>query len=329
MGPGVGASMKPEVRRRCRRCKKSVLLGALKNLTDASALQQLAHGSKEVKLSNGETATVPAALLVKVAAATYAEYEAVTPKDGRLSRTQFLLVAKAISSGKVDPQAALDPIVVKAGRVFRVLLSLVDELTDVCAERRDRVKKAIIECEAHLKGFIAHLAAARQSCGESDGGCDGCADHCLCYAFGNVSGKDHTLPGVCPRPHPRRCVECSRLAIVEVEIEALVKDALDVADPQPLDEAAAAAAAAQPPLDGSSAAGAGPLPPAERPRARPPVDDASAAAGVPPPAGGGVAAAAAAPPPPERGASAADGAEDDRCRDDDDDDDPDDSAEMD
>ncbi|KAJ1452587.1 hypothetical protein M885DRAFT_526400 [Pelagophyceae sp. CCMP2097] len=267
MGPGVGASMKPEVRRRCHRCKKSALLGALKNLTDASALQQLAHGSKEVKLSNGETVTVPAALLVKVAAATYAEYEAVTPKDGRLSRTQFLLVAKAISSGKVDPQAALDPIVMKAGRAFRALLSLFDELTD--------------ECEAHLKGFTTHLAAARQSCGESDGGCDGCADHCLCYAF------DHTLPGVCPRPHPRRCVDCSRLAIVEVEIEALVKDALDVADPQPLDEAAAAAAAAQPPLDDSSAAGAGPPPPAERPRARPPVDGASAAAGAPPPPAGG------------------------------------------
>ncbi|KAJ1447934.1 hypothetical protein M885DRAFT_575144 [Pelagophyceae sp. CCMP2097] len=300
---------------------KTVLLDVLKLLTDENALQQLAHGSKEVTLSCGKKVTVPAALRVRVPSALYDDYVAALPALApRLSKTVFLGVAKDVSTGKLTARVALDPIVVKAGQTIRLLLSLVDELTEVAEEVRTRVKKAIADCEVHLKCLGAHLVAARQACRGTEGDCDGCADHCLCFSFGDASGKDQTLPEVCPHPH--RCVACSSLAIVGLELEALVKEAQNVAGPQEPNEAvrapahggagaSAGQATAGPagPPEGSDTAAAAAA--SERPQARTPEEDASTGAaaarvaagllaGAPLPEDGG-----GAPPPPERPRAAA------------------------
>ncbi|KAJ1446378.1 hypothetical protein M885DRAFT_502156 [Pelagophyceae sp. CCMP2097] len=120
MGPGVGASMKVVSCRRGFRVDKKVLLGALEYLTDATALQQLAYGTKEVRLRSGEKVTVPEALLVRRKDALYTSYAAATPKDARLCRAEFFRIAKGVSTGHISADTAVDPVAEKAAKAFKI-----------------------------------------------------------------------------------------------------------------------------------------------------------------------------------------------------------------
>jgi len=171
-------------------------------------MQQVAFGSMDIKLSTGETKSVPGSF-----------------RYSGLGRTKFLEAASLAAKGDLKQLGALDAVSEFCGRMqFEQLREIARELATLCpsacgGSMLDAVLKRIDAVEVHIKRDLkAHLSHEDASA---------CAWHCANHAHAHLASADGTppdgsRPAPCMHDHTHGCAECSQLAALQQDMTLML-----------------------------------------------------------------------------------------------------------
>ena len=216
--------------------KLETLKDAIAFIYSPDNMQQVAFGSMDIKLSNGEVLNVPATMRSKCREALFGDYsnarrhpqgkrwfgkanEEGSFKYNGVGRTKFLAAAELSAKGDLKQLGALDVVSEQCGRMqFANLREIVRELATIspsaCGSMADAALARIDAVEIHIKRDLkAHLRHADAS---------DCAWHCPNHAHADADSHDASRAAACTHEHSTGCVECAQLAALGQDMQHML-----------------------------------------------------------------------------------------------------------
>ena len=152
-------------------------------ISRSTFLQDVAFGTKKLKLDSGETISIPAFVRTMMASKIVYLYQEECKQEGKLpliERTCFRILEVCAASKQKSPQG-LDNTSTEGVKAFESLESLVDNLTKYGAEAawaQETVQK-LKAGKQYLKGeYKCHLGSNEM-----------CTDHCTVYSLSDPEKK--------------------------------------------------------------------------------------------------------------------------------------------
>ena len=175
-------------------------------------LQDVAFGTKKLKLDSGEHIIIPAVIRTLIPSrvieqyAAYCKQESFKPAGDR----SLFRILDVCSASKQKSLQGLDNITSTGAQAFENLVDVVQALGEDGAREGwvDNIIKALKEAKRYLKtDYKLHISR------EED-----CTDHCTMHALSDPSDDSADLRGECNHNHKTNCERCDALENVTTEI---------------------------------------------------------------------------------------------------------------
>ena len=221
---GRGEVTTKEPIHRCRLDMKKVR-GFIDFISRSTFLQDVAFGTKVLKLSSGESIAIPALVRTMTAAKIIHLYqeECARKDENALRETTCYRIIEVCSASKQKSLQGLDNTATAGTGAFELLESLVGQLSSngAGAEWGRQTVQALISGKMHLNGeYKSHLGPHEQ-----------CADHCTIFALSDPHISEFSA--ACNREHSLLCADCQKIKMVLEGIrEKIENEKLDLTHDQ-------------------------------------------------------------------------------------------------
>ena len=179
--------------------------------------QDVAYGTRTIKLENGEEFVIPNVVR------TVAKCTIINQYMDHCKQTGFQPISKSTMWRVLEVQGAtqrkslrgLDNTAAEGADGFKDFLQIIDELERVGAEKDwcKEVRKRLQESKLYLK------TTYRNHCEEDD---SKCADHCRVFALSDAGDTD--FQKVCSHSHNVNCEDCEKLKSVLEEVSGVISE---------------------------------------------------------------------------------------------------------
>ena len=183
-------------------------------LSQPTMVQDVAFGTKTLKLDSGETIVIPSVIRTLFPSRIIEQYKLYCEEKGLASASERTLyrIIEVCSASMQKSLQGLDNFSADGGEGFDNLLSLLDTLQENGVDRVwvTNTKQALRDGKRYLKtDFKAHLGKAEH-----------CRDHCITYALSDPTVVE--FQGQCDHHHDDHCDRCDLLtrALKEIELRS-------------------------------------------------------------------------------------------------------------
>ena len=182
----------------------------------STLLQDVAFGTKVLKLSSGEFIVIPALVRTMTAAKVIHldRDECAREDENALGETTCYRIIEVCSALKQKSLQGLDNTATAGTEAFELLESLVGQLssTGAGAEWERQTVKALRSGKMYLKGeHKSHLGPHEQ-----------CADHCTVFALSDPHISE--LSAACNHENSLLCADCQNIKMVLEDIREKIED---------------------------------------------------------------------------------------------------------
>ena len=212
-GPGMQVNP-PEIRRM--RLKPAKTDHFLQFISTSSLLQDVAYGTKTIKLDSGEKLLVPAAIRTLIPSRIIRQYQSYCGSvdfEPYSERTLFRILEACSASKQVSLQG-LDYFSTEGTEAFEKIQSIVSVLGDNGAEITwaSKISNDLKANKRYLKtDFKTHVSSEER-----------CNDHCTTFSLSDPSNTEYSRS--CNHEHDLSCHECSKFADAIEEITTKLND---------------------------------------------------------------------------------------------------------
>ena len=212
---GRGEITTKEPIHRCRLDMKKVK-GFIDFISRSTFLQDVAFGTKVLKLSSGESIVIPALVRTMTAAKIIHLYqdECAREDENALGERTCYQIIEVCSASKQKSLQGLDNTATAGTEAFELLESLVGQLSSngAGAEWGRQTVKALRSGKMYLKGeYKSHLGPHEQ-----------CPDHCTVFALSDPHVSE--LSAACNHEHSLLCADCQNIKMVLEGIREKIED---------------------------------------------------------------------------------------------------------
>ena len=186
-------------------------------------LQDVAFGTKTLKLDSGERIIIPAVIRTLIPSRIVTQYRSYCKQQEfePASERSLFRMLEICSASMQKSLHGLDNITAEGAEAFDGLMSIIETLTNNGADKSwgQSMREALKEAKRYLKtDFKAHVGRDENS-----------SDHCTVYALSDPS--DPNLSGECQHWHDTRCDRCECL---DVALEKIAQklDEVDITEDQ-------------------------------------------------------------------------------------------------
>lgn len=182
-------------------------------------IQDVAFGTKTMKLDSGERIIIPAVIKTVIPSrineqyTSYCKHQDFEPAS---ERSLFRMLEVCSASMQKSLQG-LDNLTAEGTEAFETMSGVVKSLQQHGADRQwvEAALKALKEAKRYLKtDFKAHISRDED-----------CIDHCTVHALSNPTSNSADLRGECGHDHSVQCERCESLEKVLTEILQELEDA--------------------------------------------------------------------------------------------------------